>query len=113
MGRVQQNAYFASDRRSLPRHAVSRPVTLRSPLDAFSATTGVTRNVSGSGILLMVEAHVAVGTAVEVLFDMPTIVGDNYYPVMCTGAVVRVESSSAGGFEAAVAFKELRFVAQV
>jgi len=111
MAGMQQDVYFA-DRRSLPRHAVSRPVTLRSATDAFSATTGVTKNVSGSGILLMVEANVAVGTVVEVLFDMPTIVGDNFYSVLCTGAVVRVETCSADGFEVAVAFKELRFVGQ-
>jgi hypothetical protein len=61
---------------------------------------------------LTVEANVALGTAVEVLFEMPTIVGDNSYSVLCTGEVVRVESFPAGGVEVAVAFKELRFVGQ-
>jgi len=80
------------ERRSFPRHPVQQPVLVASPVGASQGISGVTRDVSGSGVFIIVNHQIAVGSSIELLFDMPTQAGDGYYPVRCVGTVVRVES---------------------
>ncbi len=61
--------------------------------------------------MLVVPANVPPESPVEVLFDMPAQVGNNSYPVLCKGTVVRLQSF-AEGFGVAVAFKEVQFIGQ-
>ncbi len=98
------------ERRGSTRRVVCKRVMVQAATGQFAAA-GVTRNLSGRGVLLSLDADIAVGSSVEVMFDMPTLVGDNSYPVRCLGRVVRVEPGKAQR-SVAVAFERVDILGQ-
>jgi hypothetical protein len=57
---------------------VRKPVVVKSATSSTTAS-GTTANLSSSGALLSLDISFAVGTSVELVFDMPTLAGDSYY----------------------------------
>ena len=105
-------------RRSAPRQEVrcavrfplSIPATLTTGKDERKATT---RNVSASGVLLMVDKELRVGQDILFSLQMPGDVlgATRDVLVRCSGRVVRC-STSQDQYQAAATIDEYRFVEQ-
>jgi len=80
------------ERRSRTRRAVELPVRLRH-VDS-SEQTGVSRDLSASGIFLYSEARLEVGTRLEIVITMPPGLGAGPGGwALCQASVVRVEET--------------------
>ncbi|MGB6974768.1 MAG: PilZ domain-containing protein [Terracidiphilus sp.] len=92
------------------RFPLAIPATLSTGKDERSATT---RNVSASGVLLVVDQELRVGQDIRFSLRMPGDVLGASRDVMvrCSGRVVRC-STSQDQYQAAATIDEYRFVEQ-
>jgi len=79
-------------------------VTIRFTASGLYEFTGISENLSSSGIFLYTESPIEQGEQVEVTLTLPAGVGDPI-PMQVRGRVVRIEKSSAIGI--AIAFENL------
>jgi hypothetical protein len=107
----EQLEFQKGERRSFPRRRVRQPVVVKSAAVGGGAVQGETENLSSSGILIFINSPLAVGSKVELLFDMPTLAGAGHYPVRCLGRIVRTEAA-AEHYAIGVAFEKVEVVAQ-
>jgi hypothetical protein len=75
------------------RHQV--PVLFRIPCSE-EWSTGVTENISRSGLLFRASSPLEIGSGLELMFEMPNeLTGDGDARVVCDGSLVRVEAVPA------------------
>jgi hypothetical protein len=73
------------------------PVLLRAAGDS-AWIEAMTENVSASGLLLRTTSHMAVGTSMELMLEMPReITARMATRVLCRGSVVRTSRVAADG----------------
>jgi hypothetical protein len=103
---IQTNAVENGEKdcRSVSRVSISQAVTVRFSSTGHYEFTGVSRDISQSGIFLYAESHMKEGAQVDVMLTLPS---KNSRPVslQVKGKVVRVETSSLLGI--AIAFDRL------
>ena len=78
-----------SDRRTATRHDVHVDVSV-------DGETGVSQNISSSGILLVGQIEARVGAVVELELELPTLFGAAGGHIRFTAEVVRVEDDAEG-----------------
>jgi hypothetical protein len=93
-----------SERRTAPRFPIRQAVTVRFTASGQYEFTGVSRDLSSSGIFLHTESQLEVGDQVEVILTLPSDLSDPI-PVQVRGKVVRIEKSTSIGV--AIAFESL------
>jgi hypothetical protein len=93
-----------AERRGTPRVSLSQAVTVRFSSTGHYEFTGVSRDISQSGIFLYAETALTEGAHVDLILTLPS---QNSLPVslQVKGKVVRVEKSSLFGI--AIAFDRL------
>ncbi len=85
-----------AERRVAPRFPIKQAVTVRFSSSGRYEFTGISRDMSSSGVFLYAELQVAVGEDVEMLLTLPS--GNSEpIPMRVRGRVVRVEKSPPTG----------------
>ncbi len=85
-----------AERRVAPRFPIKQAVTVRFSSSGSYEFTGVSRDMSSSGMFLYAESQVAVGEDVEMLLTLPS--GNSEpIPMRVRGRVVRVEKNPPTG----------------
>ncbi|MGA8221177.1 MAG: PilZ domain-containing protein [Candidatus Acidiferrales bacterium] len=84
-----------NDRRQMMRFDVEIPISIRTvELPETQAHTGLSSNVSASGVCLSTDLQLKVGSPVEISMKMPQqVTGKPPRDLRCRGQVVRVEPS--------------------
>jgi hypothetical protein len=94
------------ERRAAQRFAMSVPVTVQSPDDAFSLETALSHDVSAKGIFFLMNARPHEGSRIEFTVTLPSEVTlTDPMRVTCKGRVIRVvdvESTSRFGVGATI-----------
>jgi hypothetical protein len=97
-------AETSTERRVAPRTPVCQAVTVKFAASGQYEFTGVSKNMSSSGIFLYVDSTIEEGAKVELLLTLPSETSQPV-PMRVRGTVVRVEKSSPAGI--AIAFDSL------
>jgi hypothetical protein len=92
------------ERRVAPRLPVCQAVTVRFDASGQYEFTGVSRDMSSSGIFLFIDSQIEEGSLIELLLTLPSETSQPI-PMRVRGRVVRVEKASPSGI--AIAFDSL------
>jgi len=94
------------ERRAAQRFAMSAPVIVQSPEDAFPPETGLSQDVSAKGIFVLMNARPCEGSRIEFTITLPPEVTlSDPMRVNCKGRVIRVvdvESAKGVGVGASI-----------
>lgn len=104
-GRFKKRARNREDEHhTAPRYPLSQPVTVRFASSGHYEFSGLSKNMSTSGIYLHANSVIAEGAHVEVILTLPS---DTERPVSLrvSGKVVRIDDGSTSGI--AIAFGKL------
>jgi len=103
-----------SERRSQKRIATRVPVTIKST-DGAMQTTGVTRDLSSSGIFLYADAKISAGSELEIILVLPPEFTDGEKRwACCQASVARVENNEDGGqFGVAATIRRFEFLPEI
>jgi hypothetical protein len=82
--------------RKSERVAIQRPVTVKFNRDENFEFTGISRDLSDSGIFLYTESVIEEGAEVELTLTLPSF-SAHPVPMLLRGRVVRVEKTPAAG----------------
>jgi hypothetical protein len=84
-----------TDRRQMARYAMEIPVSIRmTELPGAEARSGVSSNISASGLCMATDLQLKVGTPVEISMRMPRqVTGKPEGEWRCMGRVVRVTAN--------------------
>lgn len=99
-----RNTAAEADRRVAPRVPVQQAVTVKFTADGHYEFTGISKDMSSSGMFLYAESQIKEGEQVELTLTLPPGISDPA-PVKVRGRVVRLERASPVGF--AIGFESL------
>lgn len=88
---LEQRAY--NEKRNFIRMKINTPVQIQAGNESFVARC---KDLSGSGVLILSERALALGTTVEIGIEQED--NDKHPPFRATGEVVRVDPVNPSGF---------------
>jgi len=92
------------ERRKAQQFSIRVPVTVKYTQSGHYEFTGVSRDLSGSGMFLQTDSNIEEGAQVEVILTLPSKASEQV-TIQVRGTVVRVERSSQPGI--AIEFEKL------
>jgi hypothetical protein len=92
------------ERRKAQQFSIQMPVTVKYTRQGHYEFTGVSRDLSASGMFLQTDSNIEQGTQVEVILTLPSKASEQV-TIQVHGTVVRVEKSSQPGI--AIKFEKL------
>ena len=98
------------ERRKAQQFSIRVPVTVKYTRDGHYEFTGVSRDLSASGMFLQTDSNIEKGTQVEVILTLPSKTSEQV-TIQVRGTVVRVEKSSQPGI--AIKFEKLIILPEV
>jgi hypothetical protein len=101
------------ERRSGQRIPARVPVSVKTPQERV-ATTGVTRDLSTSGVFLYTDSRISEGSELEVVLILPPeITKSGMQWVCCRASVVRVEDGEEGSFGVAASIRSMEILPEI